>query len=308
MSKSSAAGIVLYNPVIDRLRLNIEAVSTQVETVYLFDNGSFNKTEIESLITPYPNVTLISSNKNLGIATALNRILLEAESFGHQWLLTLDQDSVIAENTIPEFQKYITEDNTAIICPKVVDIRRKNEKPPVTTDNTTQVQFCITSGSYVNIAICRKIGGFDDWLFIGLVDNDFCKRVVLSGYRIVRVNSVVMDHELGNLKPSRFEKSYLRIGRFLHSELIQKLSYQREVSPMRLYYTARNLIYMSKKYSLYKKQSNEAIKIFLILLSNLLRGRRKALLFKAIIKGVKEGIHCKVPVYKAESPTLNHST
>ena len=40
--KKICAGIVLYNPEIDLLKKNIEAIADQVDCIYLFDNGSKN--------------------------------------------------------------------------------------------------------------------------------------------------------------------------------------------------------------------------------------------------------------------------
>ena len=34
----------------------------------------------------------------------------------------------------------------------------------------------------------EQIGKFDEWLFIDLVDNEFCKRLIVSGYTILRLN------------------------------------------------------------------------------------------------------------------------
>ena len=41
------AGIVLYNPDIERLSDNIDSVISQVEKIYLVDNGSKNINKIE---------------------------------------------------------------------------------------------------------------------------------------------------------------------------------------------------------------------------------------------------------------------
>src|SRR5699024_6976157 len=60
---------------------------------------------------------------------------------------------------------------------------------------------CITSASCTSIKAWEKIGGFDDWLFIDLVDNEFCKRLVASGYKILRLNHLVLDQEFGCIHP-----------------------------------------------------------------------------------------------------------
>ena len=54
----TAAGIVTYNPDIQRLKANIDAITNQVYIVYCFDNGSDNINEIRRLLDAYDNVQL----------------------------------------------------------------------------------------------------------------------------------------------------------------------------------------------------------------------------------------------------------
>ena len=53
------AGIVLYNPDIDKLTNNINSIINQVSVVLLQDNGSSNIKEIEELIKQWENVKII---------------------------------------------------------------------------------------------------------------------------------------------------------------------------------------------------------------------------------------------------------
>ncbi|MCA1386833.1 glycosyltransferase, partial [Bradyrhizobium sp. BRP05] len=73
------AGIVLFNPEIERLNENIEHIRKQVPMVILVDNGSSNLEDVKSLIYDLPNIILLENGKNLGIAQALNRILRKAQ-------------------------------------------------------------------------------------------------------------------------------------------------------------------------------------------------------------------------------------
>ena len=58
------AGIVLYNPDIDKLTKNINSIINQVSVVLLQDNGSSNIKEIEKLINQWENVKLIHNPAN----------------------------------------------------------------------------------------------------------------------------------------------------------------------------------------------------------------------------------------------------
>ena len=68
------AGVVTYNPDIKILQKNLQALSPQVQDVFVVDNGSDNIHDIENLIGGFNNLTIFSNPKNLGIAQALNKL------------------------------------------------------------------------------------------------------------------------------------------------------------------------------------------------------------------------------------------
>lgn len=292
-----AAGIVLYKPAIDRLKENLDAITTQVEKVYCYNNGLEDENAVLLLLEKYKNVFVYGDGKNVGMATALNRLVEQADKDNIEWVLTLDQDSVVCDGMIEALFSLTHEKDVAIICPLIEDIRRKNEKVVVRSETIDDVDFCITSGSFMNVKITKEIGGFDDYLFIGLVDNEICYRIKLNGYRIIRNNAVVLNHELGNLTPSEHERTWLRLGTILHSEIIKKLSYRREVSPMRLYYATRNMIYLQKKYTQIGGGAWAKRKLIINSVSSVLRAERKMNAISAIAKGIKVGNEKKVKPY-----------
>lgn len=141
----------------------------------------------------------------------------------------------------------------------------------------------------MNIQKTLEIGGFDEWLFIGLVDNEICYRIKLNGYRIIRNNSVILNHELGNLTPSKFEKAYLKLGDILHSDTVKKMSYKRQVNPMRLYYATRNMIYLENKYPAQKVDAWSLKTLLKNSISSILRGKNKIKIIKALYQGITDG-------------------
>lgn len=291
MKISIAAGIVLYNPNIKRLALNIDSIISQVETIYLFDNGSKNRQEIDNLLKKYHsmNVVYIDGKDNMGISYALNVLIQKADSDGYKWLLTLDQDSVSPKDMILSMCRYIYKEDVGIICPIYYDSRRKNTNYIVPEDKYREVKFCITSGALTNIDICKKIGGFDNYLFIGLVDNEYCYRLLMNGYKIIQDCSIVLDHELGNIRPSKLEKFYLKVSHVTGFECIKKLSYKREVSPFRVYYATRNMIYLNHIYKKNEVSDWSQKTIIKNCISSLLRGKNKIKIFNSIVRGIKDG-------------------
>lgn len=67
VKNSVIAVVVTFNPPINRLRENVVSIFTQVQRVYLVDNGSSNFNDIEALAKEFPNVAVVSNHSNKGI-------------------------------------------------------------------------------------------------------------------------------------------------------------------------------------------------------------------------------------------------
>ena len=294
LNKRIAAGIVLYNPDNkDRLLECIDSVSEQFEKLYIFDNST-KKVEIE-----YPErVSYITENLNKGIAYALNRIMEVADKEGYDWVVTLDQDSILPKGLLNAYEESIENDNNiAIVCPQVIDLRRTYEsikKEPA----HEYVEKCITSASCTSINAWKRVGKFDEWLFIDLVDNEFCKRLRTAGYKILKLNNYVLNQEFGKIitKSEKRQAFWIKLSKKLNNVNIAKFSYKKFVSPMRVYYTHRNIIYVNKKMKNYGVIGYESFNCksfigFLISFSlpSFFRAQNKIKVLYAILKGIYDG-------------------
>lgn len=300
-----AAGVVLYNPDIIRFDKCLHTIIQQFDMVFLFDNvGDMGR------YTDFcPQVKYITESKNRGIAYGLNKIMEEADNLGYDWVVTLDQDTMLPNNMLKEYIKYVDINNVAIICPQVIDKRRAYMTLVDTEEAFIEVRdHCITSGSCTNVKVWRELGGFDEWLFIDFVDNDFCKKVIINGYRILKITKIIIDQEFGKIRKKSNKKVqfYLWLSDFLHNKNIAKLSYKKTVSPIRVYYVHRNLIYLNKKYKFYggigydNFNCNSFIGfLFYFSLPSFLRGSAKMRIFKGIIKGLWDGVRSNPKVYSA---------
>lgn len=303
--KDIAAGIVIYNPDDpERFNESLTSVLAQFSRVYLFDNST-QKVKLPSFGS---NVTYITEHKNQGIAYALNRIMEQAERDGFQWLVTMDQDSILPDNMVAAYREHIHDADVAIICPQVIDKRRKYMA--VKTEPAEEfVDECITSGSCTSIEAWKKLGKFDEWLFVDLVDNEFCKRAIVSGYKILQLNSLVMNQEFGKIIP-KSEKTirfWLRMANFLHNKNFAKLSYRKTVSPARVYYTNRNIIYVNRKLAgygpvAYQNYNCKGYSGFWISFNfpSFLRAQDKKAVWKAIWKGRRDGLNKHVEKWVAQ--------
>lgn len=289
MTRGIAAGIVTFNPDIQRLTESLKALYRQVETIYIYDNGSINFSDIEVLSNKFGNTQLFFSESNKGIAYALNRIYEEAIKDSYKWLLTLDHDSIVPHNIVEEFTKCFGKfKDIGVICPFIFDKRRT--VPLMTAhEEYESTNFCMTSGSLVNLEIWELIGRYDEWLFIDLVDDDFCAKLIVNGFKIIRVNKIKLNHELGHLTRSKYARLINKVADVSGIEFLRKLEYKREVNPLRLYYSIRNIIYLNHKYRDIDNHIFEKKNYWYIGLASIIRGENKLELIRSFVRGIVAG-------------------
>lgn len=291
MMANIAAGIVLYNPDLDRLQQNIAHVLDQVGKVILVDNGSRNIIDVAQLYENSADIVLIRNSENTGVAAALNQIVHYCEDQEYGWVLTLDQDSVCSENLVEHFLPYISIENVAILTPCIIDINEDKNKVINLDKPIEYVERCITSASLTNVHVCSLLGYFDPKMFIDYVDFDYCIRAVHAGYKIVKVNSAIMYHELGRAKRIDI---FLHAGNLLHIKKLQKYFYTYNHSPLRTYYYARNSIYYIRKHKGYIDLNKERRIFFRWMSLKLIFEKNKFKKFSAILKGINDGRHMKI--------------
>lgn len=227
------ACIVTYNPDIHRLRCNIKAISPQVSQVIIVDNNSINVSLIKVAIQDIPNTHIIINTKNNGIAKALNQAALYAQTTHFEWIITLDQDSIVPSSLVARYISTIDNKEVALIC-CIINDRNIGILPwQSINDEVEEVDECITSASMLRIEAWHKVNGFNEDLFIDGVDIDMCYRLRKNHYKIIRVNTVHLLHELGKAEIKTF------MGKPLHLF---------HYPPLRCYYITRNTLYIGIKY------------------------------------------------------------
>jgi len=264
-----SAGIVTFNPDLLRLRENVSAILPQVDEVVIFDNGSANIEEIEEQFDL--ECTILKCSENVGIAAALNEICRYSDNKGYEWVLTLDDDSVSPENMISEYSKYMTDHSVGMISPRIQD-RNIGEIEWHSENDCDEIDASITSASLLNLAAWRAVGGFWDELFIDMVDFDICWKLKERGYKILRVNTVALLHELGHSCATDFRGN--KVAVLNHS-------------PQRYYYIFRNTIAVGRKHNRRKQCFRWNMKRLWIVIRHETKRAEK---LSAISKGVVDGL------------------
>lgn len=232
--RTEIVGIVTFNPDIERLNENLDAVLKQSSNVVIIDNGSDNYDDFIKVIDR--RVVVIHNESNEGIASALCSIMDYARDNGFTWVLTLDQDSVIVSGLIDVYLHYSADESFSDVAAFTCLIKDRNyidEKYEKQLLEVVEVPYCITSATFMNVEKYYRTKGYDRSFFIDAVDFDICYSLRECGYRLCRVNFEGLYHEVGHGE-NRF---------FLGKKIV--VYHQ---TPMRIYYFARNMIIMSKKH------------------------------------------------------------
>ena len=286
------AGIVTYNPELQRLRKNIEAFCNNVKSIVVVDNSSDNLSEIEKLIGNYNNVELKRNGQNMGVGYALNQIVEQLRSENLEWALLLDQDSIVDTEILSKYADF-ERDKVGLLSPYIIDINKITFEDYKTLSKLMKpkspIKFAITSGSLVNIRICELVGGFDSGLFIDGVDTDFSRKLDINGFKQFRINSTYIMHEVGKAEPTHV----FRIHRDNAGSLSIKRYYRTNHSPTRIYYMARNNVILTRRYKKYYSPLKGYLFLSGYMLGKIIFERNKKSVLKAVVKGITDGFKYK---------------
>lgn len=243
---NTVAIVILYNPIFSTLSKLYQSVIHQVKSIVFVDNSQSKKTQatnqewIEQLkdfrchYLPMPD--------NLGIATAQNKGIEFAKTLNAQFVLLLDQDSMLPSDMVKNlhlaYQNLIDENKqVALVAPCFIDektgelakvLKRSKGLPnkilPV-NDPYIEVDYAIASGSLIGVDTLNKVGGMADELFIDWVDIEWAYRARRFGLLSYIIPSCIMHHSVGD-------------------DIIKKLDITLH-SDFRNYFIVRNSVYLA---------------------------------------------------------------
>jgi rhamnosyltransferase len=234
-SQSVCAVVVTYNPGPSFVG-NVEALAAQGAEIVLVDNGSGSETE-EHLHELETNLgyKVIRNRQNLGIAAALNMGVNYAMESGFDWISTFDQDSCVCEEffwkMLETYRQAPHSEKIALITPRYVD--RETGIDLRLRRAGGEILTTLTSGSMMPASAIRKLGLFEESLYIDAVDTEFCLRARRNGMLILQSPAVLL-HSLGHTTYHHFLG--LHFGTTNHS-------------PGRHYYITRNRLRLLSRYA-----------------------------------------------------------
>jgi len=228
------AVFVAYNPDLEILNKSIDIISRQVDDIVIVDNSESSVLCNDKELNDRDNVYIHILNKNLGIAKALNIGYQKAIDLQSDWVLSMDQDSIVGDNLIDEYQDFLSRHNSEKIGALMPSFYLCNNAVSIIGGKDEQSEDYMTSGSLVNLQAYIKSKGFADQLFIDMVDTDFGFKLILNGYKLFRLGSIVMHHNIGAAKDITIAGKHL--------------FYITNHNYIRRYYITRNLLYIKKIY------------------------------------------------------------
>lgn len=227
------AVIIAYNPDLEGLSRNINAVTQQVSKLYIWDNSA-PAAGIGALSLP-ANVVLIENEANSGIADPLNTVAARAFKEGARWLLTLDQDSVLGEGYVDQLFGYIENHPDQRLASLGGQLVEHGHTQSTIHGEGQEVSSLITSGNLIRLDAWKSVGGFDDALFIDGVDHDFSLKLRSQGYCIVQVANATIEHTIG---------TPVQIPLFGTKRVVTCSNH----SALRRYYSTRNRLMLYSRY------------------------------------------------------------
>lgn len=243
--------VVSFRPDIAALQSLLLALCAQVRMVYVVDNGSGEPVlaQLEQ-IAGDRNIEVISLPTNRGIAAAHNAGIRRVAALGLEYVVLFDQDSLPAADMVDrlvDVQRALLAQGVrvAAVGPVSVDQRtgtlgkfvrirsgRIRQVACRDPDDVLDVDFLISSGSLIPMAVMHAVGEMNEGYFIDHVDTEWCLRARMAGWQIFGVCAARLTHALGD--------RVIRVwfGRW------------REVSvhsPLRDYYVLRNTVLMLRQ-------------------------------------------------------------
>lgn len=273
---------VTFNPDIICLEKQFLSLQDQIDDAVIVDNGSQNFNDVKALANRFDFV-LISLPVNMGLSHAQNIGIENSLSRGANYLLLLDQDSVLGTNFISAMSKVYTQYNVGILGPSFYDPHTNEfywgtnyigpfiKRTPI--QEITDVTYVIASGSFFSSEVYKKVGKMEEALFVDYIDVEWALRAKKVGYRVAMTNQASMAHTIGD---SRLNL----LGR--------KISIH---SPMRRYFLVRNSFFMIRKsYIPFGYKVREVFLNFARAAISLLLNKEKKKTLMMIFYGISDGV------------------
>ncbi len=176
-------------------------------------------------------INLIMTGKNLGFSGANNIGISKALENGCEYVVLLNNDTLIDKDLISNMIKASKEENNAVISPKIyyyddkniiwsagadmkwkkglTDQRGINQKDDGSYNKREEVEFGTGCCLLIPVEVIKKVGYLTDDYFLYYEDTDYCMRVRENGFKIVYEPTAVLYHKESASTGGNLSKLYI---------------------------------------------------------------------------------------------------
>lgn len=266
-----AGVVILYHPDIKQLSANINTYASGLKQLYIYDNTETQTPGIEAaLLSLHPNIKYQNFNSNEGIAKCLNQAVALATQNQFDYLLTMDQDSSFKPGDFEKYKSLIQKGDFTNVTQFGI-----NCQPNITipSEAPQEALTLITSGSILNLSLVKKVGDFNEGLFIDFVDAEFSYRVIQAGFINLMFSNILLNHAIGDLVSGRSVVTLKKSLRIIHA-------------PVRAFYITRNGLFLLFKHKgLSPEMKKDVISCMKILKNDLIYHPHLAKVYLNVFKG-----------------------
>ncbi|MCD6471336.1 glycosyltransferase family 2 protein [bacterium] len=217
--------IVVIIPVYNGEKYLFDCLNSLKEQTFLpakiivIDNASKDKSvEVaEKFKKKFQRLTIISNKKNLGFARAVNQGIKEVINSDIDYILLLNQDAFCEKKCFEKLVEVAQKQNNSFaLQPLIFNFPDKNKiqtagdrihflgfgysgnynleikkfKPKI-----KEIPYASGAAMFINMDILKKVGLFDEDLFMYHEDMDICIRARMLGYKILLVPEAIVYHK-----------------------------------------------------------------------------------------------------------------
>lgn len=197
--------------------------------VYLVDNASADGS-CEAIAERHPEVCLIRSEENLGFAAGNNLGLPKLLEDGMDAVFLLNDDVVIAEDTVDQLATRFDDPSIGVLAPKVLVYSNPNmiwaaggmvdsrtgvaiqrhygETDQGQADQITEVDYAVGCAMLVKSEVIRRVGLLDSRYYMYYEESDWCRRIRRAGYRVLYVPESRVWHKVSLSDEGRNDATY----------------------------------------------------------------------------------------------------
>lgn len=208
--KADVAAFILFYEKLNQTIECIQSVLSSGISIYILNNGSTASSvnALKKYCKKYDSITIFDSDKNLGVAGGRNFLLNHARE---EWLLFLDNDIKI--KTLDWFEKFLKHvdqhSDVEVFIPKLFSlpenmycINRSLTIVKSVVARRGEIQNNIVNvfpggASIIRTSVFRRLGFYDDKMFVGFEDYELCIRGILtdSPVKAMIIDDIEFIHE-----------------------------------------------------------------------------------------------------------------